>query len=209
MSQKQHLRDFEHTLTHEPLHRVMSRGKKKRSWISLIIQFIVLILVTISVYSMFKDPIFKLVFVDKTINFHQLTDFQNTMNDIGNLNLNIQNIDNLQQVIDQLIIVFYAFFIAGIISIILTILTMLFNRTALKILNFFIIAIMFVITFGFSYLINNIANRIADKINEFSLSVKPDQIVTQSNAIHNAFILLICALALLFISLFFRNRSVH
>ena len=200
-------KDFEHTLTSEPMQRGTRYGKKKKSWVSLIIQVIVLILVAISGYSMFKEPIFNLVFANETVNFKELTNFQETINNFTNLNINIESIDNLQTSIDRLILVFYVYFIACILSIVLTIFTVFFNRTALKIVNLFVIAIMLVITFGFSYLIKNIASRIADSMNQYYITVDSTQILTEANAIHNAFILLGCSIALLLISLFFRNRK--
>ncbi|PTF22427.1 hypothetical protein BUY31_11330, partial [Staphylococcus cohnii] len=90
---------------------------------------------------------------------------------------------------------------------ILTFFTLFFNKTILKIVNMFIIAIMLAITFGFSALIKNIATRIANSMNQYYITVDSAQILTESNAIHNAFILLSCSIALLLISLFFRNRK--
>lgn len=200
-------KNFEHSFTNKPMQRGARFGKKKKSWVSMIIQIIVLILVAISGYSMFKEPLFNLVFAKTPINFHQLTNFQNTMNDVANLNLNIDNIDDLQTSIDRLILVFYVFFIACILSLLLTILTLIFNRTALKVVNLLVIAIMFIITFGFSYLIKNIATRIAESMSQYYLTVKPTQVLTEADAIHNSIILLGCSIALLIISLFFRNRK--
>ena len=199
--------DFEHTLTSEPMQRGSRYGKKKLSWVNILIQLLVLILVAITGYSMFKEPIFNLVFVKETINFHQLTNFQETINSFSNLNINVENIDNLQTSVDRLILVFYVFFIACIFSLVLTIFTIIFNRTSLKIVNMFVIAIMLVITFGFSYFIKNIARRIADSMNQYYVSVKPIDILTEADAIHNALILLGCSIALIIISMLFRNRK--
>jgi len=200
-------KNFEHSFTNESMQRGKRFGKKKKSWVSMVIQIIVLILVAISGYSMYKEPLFNLVFLKTPINFHQLTNFQSTMNDVANLNLNIDNINDLQTSIDRLILVFYVFFIACILSLILTILTLVFNRTALKIVNVLVIAIMFIITFGFSYLIKNIASRIAESMSQNYLTVKPTQVLTEADAIHNSITLLGCSIALLIISLFFRNRK--
>lgn len=210
MAEQNHqFKDFEHTLTSEPMQRGMRFEKKKKSWVSMLIQIIVLILMAITGYSMFKEPIFNLVFAQETINFHKLTNFQTTINDISNLNINVASIDNLQTSIDRLILVFYVFFIACILSLVLTFFTLLFNRTVLKVVNIFVIAIMLVITFGFSYLIKNIASRISDSMNQYYISVKPTQILTEADAIHNAFTLLGCSIALVLISMFFRNRIVR
>ncbi|MCG7338186.1 hypothetical protein MHZ36_02680 [Staphylococcus sp. ACRSN] len=204
---KRQFEDFEHTLTSEPMHRGSHYGRKKKSWINIVIQVIVFILVAITGYSMFKEPILNLTFVNEPITFHQITNLQDTVNQMGNLNINIENIDNLQTHIDSLILVFYVFFIACILSLILTCFTLIFNRTALKIVNLFILAVMFVITFGFSFLIENIAKSISDSMSQHYISLSPEQILTEADAIHNAFILLTCSLALLLISLFFRNRK--
>ena len=56
----------------------------------------------------------------------------------------------------------------------------------------------------FSYIIHTIAQNISLK--KYYLSVSPDQVITEADAIHNGLILLACSIALLFISLFFRNR---
>ena len=103
--------DFEHTLTSEPMYRGTRRSRKKKSWINIVIQVIVLILVAITGYSMFKEPILNLTFVNEPITFHQITNLQNTMNHMGNLNINIENIDNLQSHIDSLILIFYVFLV--------------------------------------------------------------------------------------------------
>lgn len=200
-------KDFEHTLTSEPMQRGLQYEKKKKSWVSIIIHIIVLILIAITGYSMFKEPIFNLVFIQETINFHQLTNFQDSINDFSNLNINIESIDDLQTSIDRLILVFYVFFMACIVSLVLTIFTLVFNRTALKIVNLLVVAIMLIITFGFSYLIKNIATHIADSMSQYYVSIKPSQILTEADALHNAFILLGCSIALILISLFFRNRK--
>src|SRR5699024_10850433 len=115
-----------------------------------------------------------LVFANETVNFKELTNFQETINNFTNLNINIESIDNLQTSIDRLILVFYVFFIACILSIVLTIFTVFFFITALIIFNLFvifIIAIKLVITYGFSYLIKNKSSRIADSMNQYYITV--------------------------------------
>ena len=44
--------NFDRTLSHEELHRGRRYGKKRRSWVSLIIHIIVLILTAIAGYSL-------------------------------------------------------------------------------------------------------------------------------------------------------------
>ena len=46
----------------EQMHRGKQYGKKKRSWVSMIIQIIVLVLTAITGYSMYNQPIFNIVF---------------------------------------------------------------------------------------------------------------------------------------------------
>ncbi|MBF0738026.1 hypothetical protein E4T73_07610 [Staphylococcus arlettae] len=202
-----HFKNFEHTLTTAPMQRgAQYAEKKKKSWVSLIIHIIILILLAITGYSMYNDPIVNLVLADEQITFSQITHFQDTINNISNLNINIDNIENLHSIIDTLIFIFYIFFIAIILSLIFTIFILIFNRTVLKIINLFIMIIMLVITFGFSIIIKNIASRIANSMSQYYITVKPSNVLIEADAIHNALILLSCAVALGIISLFFRNR---
>ena len=203
----QNQRQFNSQFEHQEIHRGKRYGKKKRSWVSLIIQVFVLVLTAITGYSMLKQPIFKISFVNETINFHQLRNFQDTVTQIGNLNLG--NIDQLQQSIDRLLIVFYAFFALCILSLILSILTIIFNRSALKVVNMLFLAIMLVITMYFSYIIHTLAEKISDSLKQYYLTVSPDQVVVEADAIHNALILLACSIGLLIISLFFRLSLIH
>ena len=66
---------------------------------------------------------------------------------------------------------------------------------------------MLFITMYFSYIIHTIAQNISESLKKYYLSVSPDQVITEADAIHNGLILLACSIALLFISLFFRNRQ--
>ncbi|RIM68924.1 hypothetical protein BU594_11320, partial [Staphylococcus arlettae] len=117
-----HFKNFEHTLTTAPMQRgAQYAEKKKKSWVSLIIHIIILILLAITGYSMYNDPIVNLVLADEQITFSQITHFQDTLNNISNLNINIDNIENLHSIIDTLIFIFYIFFIAIILSLIFTI----------------------------------------------------------------------------------------
>ncbi|MFR6533875.1 MAG: hypothetical protein ACLUOM_12785, partial [Staphylococcus simulans] len=118
-----------------PLDRVpLQRGqyfapKKKRSYVSLIIQIIVLILTIISIYSMLKEPIFNILLVNEPIRFSQILNFQETLQNISSQNVDLTQISQLQDNISKLKLAFYAFFFAGILSLILTVLTLIFNRT--------------------------------------------------------------------------------
>ena len=200
----QNQRQFNSQFEHQEIHRGKRYGKKKRSWVSLIIQVFVLVSTAITGYSMLKQPIFKISFVNETINFHQLRNFQDTVTQIGNLNLG--NIDQLQQSVDNLIIIFNIFFVLCLISLFVTVITIIFNRTALKVVNILLLAIMLVITLYFSYIIHTIAQKISESLKQYYLTVSPEQVLTEADAIHNALILIGCSIALLIVSLFFRNR---
>ena len=89
---------------------------------------------------------------------------------------------------------------------IISILTIVFNRTILKVINFIVIAVALMIAFSFSYTIQMVGNEISQNLHHFFLDLAPNQIITEADAIHNASILLSSSLALLFISFFFRNR---
>lgn len=202
----QNLSEFNHQYRNQDLHRDQRYGKKKRSWVSIVIHVIILILTAITGYSMLKQPIFNLVFANKTINFHELQNFQETLNQIGSLNINLGDINHLQNSIDNLIMMFNIFFILCLISMFITVITIILNRTLLKIVNLIILAGMLFITMYFSYIIHTIAQKISESLKQYYLTVSPDQVMTEADAIHNALILIACSIALLFVSLFFRNR---
>lgn len=184
-------------------------NRKRRSWVSLIIQIIIFILVAITGYSMYKQPIFNLAFANQPISYGQIKDFQNTVTQIGTLNINLSQLANLEDVANRLVFVFNTFFILTIVSLVITILTIIFNRTLLKILNFIAISILLIMSLYFGYAIQVIGQRIADKLQSFSLNVSANQIISEADAIHNALILLVCSLALLIVSFFFRNRKTN
>lgn len=202
----QNLSNFNAQFHEQEIHRGKRYGKKKRSWVSIIIHLIILILTAITGYSMLKQPIFNLAFANKTINFHEIQNFQDTLTKIGNLNINLGNMDDLQKSIDNLIMVFNIFFILCLVSMFITVITIILNRTLLKIFNLLILAGMLLITLYFSYIIHTIAQKISESLKQYYLTVSPDQVINEADAIHNALILLPCSIALLFISLFFRNR---
>ncbi len=184
-------------------------NQKRRSWVSLMIQMIIFVLVAITGYSMYKQPIFNLAFANQPISYAQIKDFQNTVTQIGALNINLSQLTNLEDIANRLVLVFNVFFILAIISLIISALTIIFNRTLLKLFNFIIISIMLIMSIYFGYAIQVIGQRIADKLQSFSLNVSANQIINEADAIHNALILLVCSLALLIISFFFRNRKTN
>lgn len=198
-----------------PLDRVpLQRGqyfapKKKRSYVSLIIQIIVLILTIISIYSMLKEPIFNILLVNEPIRFSQILNFQETLHNISSQNIDLTQLSHLQENISKLKLAFYAFFFAGILSLILTVLTLIFNRTAIKIVNMILIAIMFAIPFGLTYIVEETAKRVSETLQQYFINLAPDKILVTGEALSNATVLLACCFGLLFISLFFRNRRVR
>ena len=80
-------------------------NRKRRSWVSLIIQIIIFILVAITGYSMYKQPIFNLAFANQPISYGQIKDFQNTVTQIGTLNINLSQLANLEDVANRLVFV--------------------------------------------------------------------------------------------------------
>ncbi|HCT6979456.1 TPA: hypothetical protein OT649_001175 [Staphylococcus aureus] len=202
----QRLEPFDETFQQPNIHRGKRYGKKKRSLVSMIIQIIVVILTAIAGYSMWKQPIFNIVFTKESVDFDGIKNFNETIGEMHQLNINLGNINDLQQGIDRLILVFNGFFILCIVSLVITILTIVFNRTVLKVVNILVLTIMLVITLYFSYIIKALAQEIADVFKKYYLNVPPDQVITEADAIHNGIILLGCSIGLLVISLFFRNR---
>ena len=158
---------------------------------------------------MFKESIFTIVLVNEPIHFSQLLNFQETLQNISSQNFDLTQLHQLQDNISKIKFAFIAFFFVGLISILLTILTLIFNRTAIKIVNMVLIAIMFVIPFWLTYIVNETAQRISETLKQYFITVEPDKILIAGDALNNATILLACCFALLFISLFFRNRRVR
>ena len=76
---------------------------------SLIIQIIIFILVAITGYSMYKQPIFNLAFANQPISYGQIKDFQNTVTQIGTLNINLSQLANLEDVANRLVFVLIHF----------------------------------------------------------------------------------------------------
>ena len=95
---------------------------------------------------MYKQPILNFVLANQAIDFSEIKNFQNTTTQIGPLNINISEVANLQGVIDKFILAFNIFFVLCI-SMIISILTIVFNRTILKVINFIIIAVALMIAF--------------------------------------------------------------
>lgn len=107
---------------------------------------------------------FNIVFTKESVDFDGIKNFNETIGKMHQLNINLGNINDLQQGIDRLILVFNGFFILCIVSLVITILTIVFNRTVLKVVNILVLTIMLVITLYFSYIIKALAQEIADAL---------------------------------------------
>ncbi|EJG0096707.1 hypothetical protein DB521_RS05270, partial [Staphylococcus pseudintermedius] len=98
------------------------------------------------------------------------------------------------------------FFILVLVNIIFAILTLIFNRTILKVINWFISIWILLIPIAFLFYINRAAEEITQKLAPYIGNVDPATVFSPSNALHNAIIFTAIAMVLYFISLFFRNR---
>ena len=96
--------DFNSQFRNQEMHRGKNM-ERKRSWVSIVIHIIVLVLTAITGYSMLKQPIFNIVFANQKINFHEIRNFQDTVTKIGNLDINLGDMNDLQHSIDNLILV--------------------------------------------------------------------------------------------------------
>ena len=63
----------------------------------------------------------------------------------------------------------------------ITVITIIFNRTALKVVNILLLAIMLVITLYFSYIIHTIAQKISESLKQYYLTVSPEQVLTEAD----------------------------
>lgn len=222
------LKRLENDSTNENNHR-LNVGRKKTSWINSIVHVISIILIGITGYSMWKEPLFIFKLSDSHIGYEQLKDFKSSLSDISrktiesltNLNqlgldglasqiqsftIDSDRLNSIQSSIDQYIIAFNIFFILCIISLVISILTIFYNRIFLKLINILIMIVMLVITVFFNYSIHILAEKLADLLKNPFLKVSPDQLIHEADATHNAIILLACTLVLIFLSLFFRGR---
>ena len=180
---------------------------------------------------MYKQPLFIFGLKDTEVGYTQLKNFKQSLSNLTELSINSdqvtklnglglsdiakqlealsikpEHIEQLKSVIEQINMLFNIFFGLCILSLILTILTLLFNRTLLKLLNFLSIASMLAIVVYFMIAIDYLAQRIAKLLNNAYVQITPDQVIIEADATHNAIILLICCLALIFLSLFFRSK---
>ncbi|EKU49041.1 hypothetical protein [Staphylococcus massiliensis] len=176
-------------------------GKKRRSWMSMILSLLSLILMVVAGFSMFKDHLFKLNVLGKKINLESLQSLANNVHQQLNIDIN-----HAEQYVQFLVYGIYAFLIACLLSIILHIITLIFNRTAIKIINLFLTLITVIIPVALIFISKEAAKRISDGISQFYITVKPEEVIVPDDAIFNAIILTGSSLILLLVNLFFRNK---
>ncbi|MGV3244692.1 hypothetical protein [Staphylococcus sp. 11261D007BR] len=192
---------FEEQFKYETVHRGQRYGKKKRSWVSFILTFIAMVLIIIAAYSMYTESLFSTVFLDQNVTYDQFKVFTEQLSSQSFIDLS-----DLEQRLSQLLMVLNVFFILCIINIILSILTLIFNRTIIKVINFIISIVLVAIPVGFLYIIREVASQVSSQLSQFLGQIEPTAILVESNAIHNGIIFTSIAAVLYLVSLFFRNR---
>lgn len=192
---------FEEQFKYETVHRGQRYGKKKRSWVSFILTFIAMVLIIIAAYSMYTESLFSTVFLDQNVTYDQFKVFTEQLSSQSFIDLS-----DLEQRLSQLLMVLNIFFILCIINIILSILTLIFNRTIIKVINFIISIVLVAIPVGFLYIIREVASQVSSQLSQFLGQIEPTAILVESNAIHNGIIFTSIAAVLYLVSLFFRNR---
>lgn len=192
---------FEEQFKYETVHRGQRYGKKKRSWVSFILTFIAMVLIIIAAYSMYTESLFSTVFLDQNVTYDQFKVFTEQLSSQSFIDLS-----DLEQRLSQLLMVLNVFFILCFINIILSILTLIFNRTIIKVINFIISIVLVAIPVGFLYIIREVASQVSSQLSQFLGQIEPTAILVESNAIHNGIIFTSIAAVLYLVSLFFRNR---
>lgn len=200
-SSQQQRPQFEQQFDHDTVHRSKRYGKKKRSWISFILTFIALVLTAIAAYSMYTETLFKMVFLDQNVTYDQFKVFTEQLS-----HQNFIDLSSFEERLNQLLLVLNAFFILCFINIVFAILTLVFNRTIIKMINVLIAGLLLIIPIGFLYIIRQIASRMSTELSQLLGQVDPTAILVESSAIHNSIIFMAIATGLYFITLFFRNR---
>ncbi len=192
---------FQQQFDYQTIHRGKRYGKKRRSWVSFILTLIAAVFVTIAAYSMYSDTLFKMGFINENVTFDKLKVITTQLSSIT-----LIDISAVEQKLSVLIKVLNVFFILSLINIVLALLTLIFNRTILKILNFIIAIFITLIPIGFLYYIDEVADEFAKQLAPYVGQVDASNLLTGANALHNAIIFMGIATFLYFISLFFRNR---
>ena len=192
---------FQQKFENQPIHRSQYYGKKRRSWVSFILTLIAMVLVAIAAYSMYSETLFKMSFLDENVTFDKLKVIADQLTAQS-----LIDTSNIEQTLSYVIMGLNIFFILVLINIIFAILTLVFNRTILKVVNWIISILIVLIPIAFLFYINRAAEEIAKKLVPYIGNVDPTTVFSPSNALHNAIIFTAIATVLYFISLFFRNR---
>lgn len=194
LAYRDHLQD--HTL-----HRSQLNPKKHRSWVSFILTLIALVLSAIAAFHMYYHTLFKIQFLDQTVNYQQFKDV------IQNLtHQSLIDTRDLESNLNMLLTMINIFFILIFINIVLAILTLVFNRTFIKLLNLIIAVCATLIPIAILYIVREAAKALASKFEPYLGHVNPSTLLVESNGLHNAIIFSSIATLLYFVSLFFRNR---
>ncbi|MEJ7541417.1 hypothetical protein [Staphylococcus intermedius] len=192
---------FQQQFENQPIHRNPNYGKKRRSWVSFILTLIALVLVAIAAYSMYSETLFKMSFLDENVTFDKLKEIANQLTAQSFIDTS-----EIEQTLDFVIMGLNIFFILVLVNIIFAILTLVFNRTILKVINWIISIVITLIPIAFLFYINQAAEEVTKKLAPYIGNVDPSTVFSPSNALHNAIIFTAIATVLYFISLFFRNR---
>ncbi|EHL7195762.1 hypothetical protein KEI85_000642 [Staphylococcus pseudintermedius] len=192
---------FQQQFENQPIHRSTYYGKKRRSWVSFILTLIAMVLVAIAAYSMYSETLFKMSFLDENVTFDKLKVIADLLTAQSFIDTS-----NIEQTLNYVIMGLNFFFILVLVNIIFAILTLIFNRTILKVINWFISIWILLIPIAFLFYINRAAEEITQKLAPYIGNVDPATVFSPSNALHNAIIFTAIAMVLYFISLFFRNR---
>ena len=179
--------------------------KKRRSWVSFILTLIAMVLTAMAGYSMYHDPLFISNFLKQEVNYNQFQQFTQQLS-----SQTFVDLSEFEQSLSRLLWIIHLFFILCVVNIVLAILTLVFNRTLLKVLNFIVSLGIFLIPVGLLVVIRDTAQQLTDNLKPLESligHIETTALLAESNAVHNAIIFTGIAAFLYFISLFFRNRK--
>lgn len=182
------------------------RTRKQRSWVSFILTLIAMVLTAIAAYSMYRDPLFTSHLLNQDVNYHQFQQFTQQLSSQAFVDLS-----NFEEELSRLLWIINLFYILCFVNIVLAILTLVFNRTLLKIFNFLISLVVFFIPVGLLFIIRNAATQLSESLAPLEAiigNIEATSLLAESNAVHNAIVFTGIAAFLYLISLFFRNRKV-
>ncbi|UXR78079.1 MULTISPECIES: hypothetical protein [unclassified Staphylococcus] len=180
--------------------------KKRRSWVSFILTLIAMVLTAMAAYSMYRDPLFTSSFLNQEVNYHQFQQFTQQLGSQG-----LIDVSSFEEELSRLLSMINIFFVLCFVNIILAILTLVFNRTLLKILNFIVSLGVLLIPVILLYIIRDAATQLASALEPLQSlvgNIEATSLLAESNAVHNAIIYTGIAAFLYLISLFFRNRKI-